>query len=142
MFAVILVGLLGWSILVGARISRPLFDWLVRASRGERTRGIAITVAVHLVALIAAVMVVLVVLALDAGSAGQRIVAVIGVMALGPWFLNFLPAGSSGARHLREDLERAGASRADARAMAWTAVPFAFAEMAVSISALFPAFLD
>ncbi|HEY3014856.1 MAG TPA: hypothetical protein VGJ41_07085 [Nocardioides sp.] len=70
------------------------------------------------------------------------VVATPCVMLAGPFVFNLMPSRFSGFQDLRRDLQRRGASKDAARAVAWVGAPFVIVELAVLTVLVIISFVD
>jgi hypothetical protein len=122
---VALLGLIGWGVLAGIPVERRLVPVLVRQARGRPWRGALVSLGVQLGALAGYGIAVLV-----AQLLGRPLLVVIesaAILAYLPVLMTAIPAEFSGYAPARREMQRAGASRGVARAIAWSGGPVAVA---------------
>ena len=136
------VALVGWCFWLDW--DRRIARWWVRCVRG-RSPGL-IALLVHLTALggFAVALALGLALADVAGSPRWSLVVVLpAIMVYGPFAMAAMPGHYTAAYDAwRNELERAGASRSDARQIAWWGGPVALVGMILCMVSLFPAILD
>jgi hypothetical protein len=140
---VVLVALLVWSVAVGVRLEPRVQDWYVARVGRRPGAAVLLVVVVQLAWLLAWLVVAVAGSALaDEGSAARAGWVVLpACVAYGPWVMVSLPMLSPfGSSVTTVELRHRGASRASARAIAWTGAPFAFVGMGVVTAALLATF--
>ena len=134
-------GLLVWSVALSFRITDRLLPWVVRRCRGGTWRAVRMTVVLHVGLLLVVLGFCLVAWSVGSGSqVGAGVVVVLGALVAAPVVVLLMPIPSSGFRNLRDDLQRSGATPAEARVVAWTGGPFAIVEFMLLVVGLLATF--
>jgi hypothetical protein len=134
-----LLALVGWGVLAGTRVERRLVPMLILRARGRPWRGALVAAGVQLGAL-AGFGIALLVAALVGKLGGPSLLVVLESVALlgyAPVLMAALPTEFRGYGPVRDGMERAGASRAVARAIAWSGGTVALVGMFCVFAVLF-----
>jgi hypothetical protein len=137
-----LLALVGWGVLAGIRVERRLIPVLVRHARGRPWRGALMAAGVQLGAL-AGFGIAILVAALIGRLGGSSLLVVlesVALLAYMPVLMAALPTEFSGYGPVRGQMERAGASRRVARAIAWSGGTVALVGMFCVFTVLFALF--
>lgn len=140
----LLVALAVWTVVASAAIEARMLAWWVARSAGSTGRTVGVTALLHGGLTLWSAAVLMSTLArtdpLAAGSWGSGLLAVGLVATVAPLAFPFFPNRfDMGPAH--EDLSDAGASTGTARAIRWTSMPFAAAEMTLLVAAVVMALL-
>jgi hypothetical protein len=131
--------LVGWGVLAGIPVERRLLPGLIRWARGRPRRGALVAAGVQLGALAGFGIAVLV--AVLIGRLGGPSLPVLlesaALLVYTPVLTAALPTEFSGYAAVRGRLERAGASRGVARAIAWSGGTVALVGMFCVFAVLF-----
>ena len=133
------LALVGWGVLVGIRVERRLVPMLIRQARGRPWRGALMAAGVQLGAL-AGFGIAVLVAALIGRLGGPSLLVVlesVALLAYVPVLMAALPTQFSGYGPARGQMERAGASRGVARAIAWSGGTVALVGMFCVFAVLF-----
>ncbi|HEU4540971.1 MAG TPA: hypothetical protein VFR23_07565 [Jiangellaceae bacterium] len=143
-FSAVAIGLLVWSVYWGIRIEKRLAGQLVSLARNNSWRGAAIAFGVHASALGGFLLLWLLgsLIGSIAGDTRWAAVTVVPAALLyGPLLIVAFPTAFSGFSPARRNLQREGASRGVARAIAWGGGPVAFIGLLCIVEALRQTFL-
>jgi hypothetical protein len=138
-FSALVLGLLVWSVYWGIRIEKRLSGQLVSLARNKRGRGAAVAFGIQASALSGFLLLWLVGSLIGSIAGDPRWTAVMVVPAAlvyGPLVIVAFPSSYGGFSAVRSDLQRAGASRQVARAIAWASGPVAFIGLLCIVEAL------
>jgi hypothetical protein len=134
-----LLALVGWGVVAGIPVERRTVPLLIRHARGRAWRGALAAAGLQLAALAGLGLATLV--AVLVGRLGGRpLVAVLEavvLLAYLPVAMTALPTEFSGYGPVRRQMQRSGASRPVARAIAWSGGTVALVGTISTIAALF-----
>ena len=145
LFSAVAIGLLGWSVFWAIRTEKRLSLWFVSSARKNSWRGAAVAFCVHTSALAGFLLLWLLgnLVSSSAGEARWAAFTVVpAALVYGPLMIFAFPASFSGFAAVRRSLQRAGASRQVARAIAWGGGPVAFIGLLCIVEALRRTFLS
>jgi hypothetical protein len=138
----VLLALVGWGVFAGVRVERRLVPMLIRRAGGRPWRGGLVAAGVQLGALAGfGIAVIVAALIGRLGGPSLRVVLEsVALLAYTPVLMAALPTEFSGYAPARGQLERAGASRGVARAIAWSGGIVALVGMFCVFAVLFELF--
>lgn len=133
-----------WTVVVSAAIEGRVLTWWVARSAGSTGRAVGVTALLHGGLALCSAAVLVATLAwtdpLASGSWGSGLLAVGLVATVAPLAFPFFPTRTD-LGPARDDLSDAGATPSAARAIRWTSLPFATAEMTSLVGAVVMALL-
>jgi hypothetical protein len=136
---IVLVALAGWGVLAGIRVERRSVPVLIGLAGGRPWRGALAAAGLQLAALAGFGLATLAAVLL--GRLGGRpltaVLEAVTLLAYLPVVMTALPAQFSGYGPARRQMQRSGASRPVARAIAWSGGPVALVGLLCAIAALF-----